>query len=265
MLPTLNVRNFMPTFFPTKKSLFNFYSLFFFALIVTSSWISAQPVDFFSRSGGPVIIETSGYTYGQLNKISREYSFSDAILGEVLLGHGGNNTFISLGNQPPNLVTNPWRFCFDEDRYDELEKLIGSYVVLKHKTPKRSSLLSCSGTNELVEVSPISEEQLLDITEIEGSKVTFSPEISSGVEFGRITNVISSRQFNRNYFITVQIGSSGNQFRHFVINDSKLYDFAIESLKIAAKLRLHYVDQLSRRGYYGNNIKSLIWKIEIIE
>ena len=241
------------------------YLFLFLSLILISSQISAQSAWTSSGSSGPVIINTKGYTYGQLSKISRERSFGDAIVGEVLLGHGGSSAFVSFGNQPPGLVTNPWRFCIDEDHYEALEKLIGSYVVLTHKTPKRSSFLSCSAANELVEVYPVDEYQPLDLTQIEGSKVTLSPEISSGVESGLITNVITSREINRNYFVTVQLGGSGSQFRHFVINDPDLFDFAIESLKMAVKVRLHYNDRLSRRGYYGNNIKSLIWKIEMIE
>ena len=256
----------MSTTSPTKKPFFYINHLLLLSvLILTSNWVSAQSVGIFSRSGVPVIIETKGYTFGQLNKISREHSFSDAILGEVLLGHGGSNAFVSFGNQPPGLVTNPWRFCFDEDRYEELEKLIGNYVVLTHKTPKRSSLLSCSGTNELVDVYAKIEHQPLHINYVEGSKITLDPEVSSGVESGKITNVIKSRQFNRNYFMTIQVGGSGSQFRHFVIYDTDIYDFAIESLKMDASVRLHYVDRLSPRGYYGNNIKSLVWKIEIVE
>ena len=251
---------------PIKKTLSGSKYLFLLLLLIlTSGQISAQSPWSSSGSSGPVIIDTKGYTYGQLSRISRERSFSDAIVGEVLLGHGGSSAFVSFGNQPPGLVTNPWRFCIDEDHYEALEELIGSYVVLTHKTPKQSSLLSCSATNELVEIYPVDEYQPLDLTQIEGSKVTLSPEISSGVESGRITNVIKSRQINRNYFVTVQLGGSGSQFRHFVINDPDLFDFAIESLKMAVKVRLHYTDRLSRRGYYGNNIKSLIWKMEMIE
>lgn len=252
--------------FSAKKLLFSINYLFLILLLILiSNQISAQSIWVSPRSGGPVIIDMKGYTFGQLNKISREHSFNDAILGEVLLGHGGSNAFTSFGNQPPGLVTNPWLFCFDEDRYEELEKLIGSYVVLTHKRPKRTSLLSCSGTNELVDVYPVTEYQPLDITYVEGSKMTLGPEISSGVESGKITNVINSRQFSRNYFMTIQVGGSGSQFRHFVIYDTDIYDFAIESLKMGAKVRLHYVDRLSQRGYYGNNIKSLVWKMEIIE
>lgn len=252
--------------FQTKQYLFSASHLFLrLLLIIMSGHIYAQSIWVPAQPSGPVIIDMKGYTFGQLNKISREQSFNDAILGEVLLGHGGSNAFTSFGNQPPGLVTNPWLFCFDEDRYEELEELIGSYVVLTHKRPKRSTLLSCSGTNELVDIYPVNEYQPLDITYVEGSKMTLGPESSSGVESGKITNVIKSRQFTRNYFLTIQVGGSGSQFRHFVIYDHDIYDFAIESLKMGVNVRLHYVDRLSQRSYYGNNIKSLVWKMEIIE
>ena len=236
------------------------YLFLFLPLILISSQISAQSALTSPGSSG-FAMKTKGYTYGQLSRISRERSFGDAIVGEVLLGHGGSSAFVSFGNQPPGLVTNPWRFCIDEDHYEALEKLIGSYVVLTHKTPKQSSFLSCSATNELVEVYPVDEYQPLDLTQVEGSKVTLGPEISSGVESGLITNVIENRQINRTYFLTVQLGGSGSRFRHFSINDPDLFDFAIESLKMAMKVRLHYVDRMSRQ----NNIKSLVWKMEMIE
>ena len=84
-------------------------------------------------------MKTKGYTYGQLGRISRERSFGDTIVGEVLLGHGGSSAFVSFGNQPPGLVTNPWRFCFEDDYYEQLENLIGSYVILEPDYPLRAS------------------------------------------------------------------------------------------------------------------------------
>jgi hypothetical protein len=226
----------------------------FLLLILVLSWISTE-------SSGSSIGRIHGYTFGQLNKITRERSFNDGILGEVLLGHGGSHTFVSIGNQPFGLVINPWRFCFDEDRYEELEELIGSDVVLEHKRPKSNSLLSCSAADELVDIYPAIEYQPLEVTEVEGSKTTLDPEVSSGIEAGTITNVIKGRNI-RSYFLTLQIGNSGDQFRHFIMKDPDIFDFAIENLKMDAKVRLYYIDRLS---VSNSTIRSLIWKIEVID
>lgn len=211
-----------------------------------------------------MIIDTKGYTSGQLSKVSRENTFSRAFVGEILLGHE-SITFISFWNQPPNLVTNPWRFCFESDYYDKTENLIGSYVVLEYKTPKKSSLLSCSAANELIRVSPVIKDQSLDKTQFEGDIRTFDREISYGVEFGRITNVIQNKNVIRSYFMTIQVGIGGNKFRHFVMDDPDLFHFAVESLKIAAKVRVHYSDRISSATIYGYNVRSFVSKIEIID
>jgi hypothetical protein len=213
---------------------------------------------------GSLIIDTRGYASGQLSKLSRERTFSSAVVGEVFLGTD-SVSFISLGNQPPGLVSNPWRFCIDEDEYEDLENLIGSNIVVKYKTPRRSALLNCSATHELVEIYPVIKDQSLDETQLVGDIRTFAPEVSYGVEFGRITNAIENRNKNRSYFMTLQVGNNGNKFRHFVTDDPNLYDFAVESLKIAAKVRVHYSDRFSSRTIYGYNVRSFVSEIEIVE
>ena len=213
---------------------------------------------------GSLILDTEGYSSGQLSKLSRERTFSSAIVGEVFLGTE-SVSFISLGNQPPGLVSNPWRFCVDEDEYEALENLIGRSIVVKYKTPRRSSLLNCSAKNELLEIYPVIKDQLSDETQLVGDIRTFAQEVSYGVEFGRITNAIKNKRVNRSYFMTLQVGNNGNKFRHFVTDDHDLFNFAVKSLKTAAKVRVHYSDRLSIRTIYGANIRSFISEIEIVE
>ncbi len=100
----------------------------------------------------PTIFDTEGFTSGQLGKVSQTNTFGGSFVGEILLGRE-STAFISIGHQSPNLVTNPWRFCFEDDHNEQLENLIGSYVVLKYKTPKKSSLLSCSAAKVRVHYS----------------------------------------------------------------------------------------------------------------
>lgn len=217
-----------------------------------------------STQARSVIFDTVGFASGQLSKVSQKNTFGSAFVGEILLGRE-STAFISIGHQPANLVTNPWRFCFEDDHYEQLENLIGSYVILEYKTPKKSSLLSCSAANELVGIYPMTDAEYLGQTEHEGDIRTFDNEIAMGVDFGRITNAIRNRNVNRSYFLTVQLGNSGDKFRHFVMDDPELFEFAIESLKISAKVRVHYSDRISSANLHGRNIRSFVWKLEIID
>ncbi len=213
---------------------------------------------------GSLVIDTKGYTSGQLSKLNRERTFGDTIVGEILLGNE-SVTLQNLNNQSVNLVTNPWRFCFNEDHYDELEELIGNHVVVEYRTPKSSRLLSCSATNELLAISPVTEDYNLEIKQFVGNISTFDREVSHGVEFGRITNLIHNKDSFRSFFMTIQVGNGGDRFRHFVIDDSDLFEFAVENLKIANRVKIHYSDRLSTRTFDRQVIKSFVSEIEVID
>ncbi|PSJ18095.1 hypothetical protein [Nitrosomonas supralitoralis] len=226
-----------------------------FLLTYIPQWVAA----------GPLLLSTEGYASGQLSKVSRDTNVTRAYVGEVSLGHE-SMTFISLGNQPPNLVSNPWEFCFEKDRYEELENLIGNDIVLEFKTPKKNSLLSCSAVNELVNVYPVIQNQPLEQKHLIGSIYTMDREISQGVEFGRITNLIKNKSTNRSYFMTIQVGTGGSKFRHFFIDDHDLYDFAVTVLKSAVLVKVHYSDRLAYfTNFYGFGSRSVVSEIEVVD
>ncbi|SFL77385.1 hypothetical protein [Nitrosomonas communis] len=213
-----------------------------------------------------LFIDNKGYIYGRLSNVNLEKTYSSAYAGDILLGHD-STTFTSIGNQPANLVSNPWEFCFEKDRYEEIENLIGNYVVLEFKTPKSNELLSCSATKELVAIYPVDENQVLDKMHFIGDINTSDQEISRGVEFGRIVNVFENKNSNRTYFMTVQMGSSGNSFRHFLIDDHDLYDFAVIIMKAAAMVKIHYSERLSMSNPFGQSglgSMSYVSEIEIV-
>lgn len=211
------------------------------------------------------IIDTKGYASGRLSTVNLERSFNTAYVGELLLGHD-SSTFISSENQPPDsFFSNPWQFCFDKDRYDEIEMLIGRNVVVEFRTPKSNVLLSCSATHELLAIYTVVKNQALEQTQLVGSILSTDPEISRGVEFGRITNVIENKNSFRNYSMTIQIGSGGNQFRHFIMNDPDLFDFAVNCLKMAIMVRVHYSERYSVKNRFGVNPMSYVSKIVVVD
>jgi len=226
--------------------------------------LTAGPV--ISRS---LIIDTRGYASGQLSRIVRENiqskAFNSARAGEILLGYG-SASFISFGSIPQNLVTNPFSFCFDKsDFYEVLEELVGHDVVIEYKTPRSNTLLSCSALNELVDIYLVDHNVTLEQKHLIGDIWTFGPEVSYGVEYGRITNVIKNKNAPRSYFMTMQIGDSGDKFRHFVMDDHELYEFSVKTLRAAAKVKVHYSERLANRNIYGHRTRLFVSEIEIVE
>ncbi|WP_292988811.1 hypothetical protein [Nitrosomonas sp.] len=235
-------------------------------LILNLVLLSVFSVPVYSRS---LIIDTKGYASGQLSRIGRQNTFNRALnsayAGEVLLGHE-SASFISFGSLPQNLVTNPFQFCFEkEDFYETLEELVGYDVVIEYKTPRNNTLLSCSAINELVDIYLIDRNLPLEQLHLIGDIRTFEPEVSYGVEFGRITNVIKNKNAVRNYFMTMQIGESGDKFRHFAMDDRDLYEFAIKSLRMAAMVKVHYSERLANRNIFGHRTRLFVSEIEIVK
>ncbi|UJP05833.1 MAG: hypothetical protein LZF61_02330 [Nitrosomonas sp.] len=210
------------------------------------------------------MMAAEGYVYGQLSKVSHDKNITRVYLGEISLGHE-SMTFISFGNQPTNLVTNPWQFCFEKDRYEEIENFVGKNVVLAFTFPKNNNLLSCSSVYELQEIYPVNQDHVWEQKHFVGDIYTSDPETSYGVEFGRITNLIKNKSVNRIYYMTLQVGNGGSKFRHFMIDDHDLYEFAINALKSAVMVKVHYSDRISYGNSYGLGARSVVAEIEVVE
>lgn len=210
-------------------------------------------------------IDTEGYIYGQLSRILRIGMRNHAINGEIRLGYESSVGSIHKSNLASNISPLLWQFCFSKDDYESIEQLVGNYIVLEYKTPKSSSLLTCSAFNELT-AAYLATDSLLVETKVHGNDdVTRLDEISSGVEFGRIVNAVASKHRNRVHFLTLQIGNSGNQFRDYFTHDVELFNFAIQCLKMAAKVKLHYVERLTDTVTHQQVTRLHIWKIEVID
>ncbi len=233
----------------------NFPGFLFTILLCCGVLYSGAVTAQFSQNGQVIptapVVDTQGYASGQLSRIGLQNKFNNAFnqayAGQLLLGNG-SGSFVSYGGFPLSLDNNPWPFCFDKDDYEMLEAFIGRDVVVEFKTPRRSSMLSCSAIAEFVAIYPVEETDAPDETALEGNISTFEIEVSHGVEYGRITNAVRNKSISRTYYLTVQVGGSGNKFSHFVMNDRNLYEFAVKSLKAAVMVKVHYSERLSGRG-----------------
>lgn len=205
---------------------------------------------------GPFLMAAEGYVYGQLSNVRQERSINKAYVGEISLGH---ESFSNIGS------THLWQFCFEKNRYEEIESFIGKNVVVEFKFPKSNDLLSCAQPNELLEIYTVDQDFSWEQKHFIGNIHTSDPEVSSGVKVGRITNLTRDKNVSRIYYMTLQIGRGGSNFHHFMIDDLDLYDFAINALKNAALVKVHYSDRRSYGNAYGLGLRSVVAEIEVID
>jgi len=205
---------------------------------------------------GPFLMAAEGYVYGQLSNVRQERSINQVYVGEISLGH---ESFSNIGS------THLWQFCFEKNRYEEIESFIGKNVVIEFKFPKSNDLLSCAQPNELLEIYLVDQDSSWEQKHFIGDIHTSDPEVSRGVKIGRITNLTKNKNMSRIYYMTMQIGRGGSNFHQFMIDDHDLYDFAINALKNAALVKVHYSDRRSYGNAYGLGLRSIVAEIEVID
>lgn len=222
------------------------------AFILLLMVVSLPPLGF----AGPFLMAAEGYVYGQLSNVRQERSINKVYVGEISLGH---ESFSNVGS------THLWQFCFEKNRYEEIESFIGKNVVVEFKFPKSNDLLSCAQPNELLDIYPVDQDFSWEQKHFIGNIHTSDPEVSNGVKVGRITNLTRNKNVSRIYYMTLQIGRGGSNFHHFMIDDHDLYDFAIYALKNAALVKVHYSDRRSYGNAYGLGLRSVVAEIEVID
>lgn len=209
---------------------------------------------------GPMLMAAEGYIYGQLSRIHQDKTTTRAFVGEVSLGHDSQ---LLIGANGPSI--NSWQFCFEKEQYEEIKKFIGKNVIVEFVFPKRNSLLSCPSINEFQEIYPVYQDLVWEQKHYIGNIHASDPEVSWGIEYGRITNLTKDLRMNRVYYMTLQVGASGNKFHHFMIDDHDLYEFAISVLRNAAMIKVGYSDRRSYGNRFGFGSRSIVSEIEIID
>ena len=212
-------------------------------------------------SATPIFVYNHGYVMGELNRVDLIGLNRKFVAGEVSIGNnsfsGGNDV---RGALPGDYVLhNPWSFCGDKDFYEKLVAHIGEFAVIEYKTPKKSSLLQCQSTNEIVGIYPVSRGNPSNLVR-ESTKIIMSGKLY-GVSVGRIVNAQKSDRYDDNWSVVIQIGNSGNDFRYLQIIDSDLYAFALDCLASATKVKLYHVE-LIHGTTRPDRSDSYVWKIE---
>lgn len=228
---------------------------FFAALILFSAFYGPD------LSATPQFVYNHGYVMGELNKVDLIGPHRRIVAGEVSIG---NNSFGDGGSVRDELragyvLRNPWNFCGDQDIYEKLIDHIGEFVVVEYKTPKKSSLLQCQSMNEIIAIYPVSRNNPPSNV-IESTKITISGK-PYGVNVGRIVNAQKSDKYSKNWSVVIQIGNGGNDFRYLQIIDEALYEFALDCLISATKVKLYHVERI-HGATRPERSDDYVWKIE---
>jgi hypothetical protein len=214
-----------------------------------------------SVSASPKFVYNHGYVMGELNAVDFIGLNRKIIAGEVSIGNnslgGGNGVRDEFRGH--YVLNNPWRFCGDQDFYDKLIAHIGEFTVIEYKTPKKSSLLQCQSTNEIIGIYPLSPGKPSGLVR-ESTKINMSGQ-PYGVSVGRIVNAQKSDRFDDNWSIVIQVGNSGNEFRYLQIIDSDLYAFALDCLISATKVKLYHVERI-HGVTRPDRSDTYVWRIE---
>jgi len=212
-------------------------------------------------SASPLFVYNHGYVMGELNGVDLIGPNRKIVAGEVSVGSnsfgGGNDIHGDLHGD--YVLYNPWNFCGDQKFYGQLVDQIGEFVVIEYRTPKKSSLLQCQSTNEIVAVYSVSRSNPSG-SFIESRKISVSGQ-PYGVSAGRIVNAQKSGKHGNNWSVVIQIGNSGNDFRYLQIVDADLYAYALDCLASATKVKVYYIERI--HGASGSyRTEAYIWKIE---
>lgn len=240
-----------------KNKLLKQYFILFFTCILFADNTFANTFS--------VSFDTTGFVYGQFSRILRVGMRNSAVNGEIRLGYESSFGSTDKSTLVSKISPQLWQFCFDKDDYAALEQLVGQYVILEYKTPKRSSLLTCSASNELVAIYPVANRTAIDTTVLSSNDFTELGASATGVEFGRFVHAFASKQRSRTHFLTLQVGNNGNQFRDYFTQDSELFDFAVKCLNMGLKVKLQFIERLQSTLARKKNNRLHILKIEILD
>ena len=202
---------------------------------------------------------------GQLHKVDLRGRTNQIVEVELLLGRDSDCIGLNevLKKKFRYQVENPWLFCAERSYFDEIERLVGRYVVIEYKTPRKSSLIKCKGQNELIAIYPVNKNGA-DIGSYQSKTFSLGKE-SSGITVGRIVNAVKSGKHSVTYQIILQEGNSGNKFTIINIADDGLFDFSVTSLKAANKVKIYYIERFVDLNIKWGDAGIYVWKVETLD
>lgn len=212
----------------------------------------------------PKFVENHGYVMGELNRVDLIGLNRKFVAGEVSIGNNSYRGGSEFRNEfrGDYVLHNPWTFCGDREFYEQVSGHIGEFAVIEYRTPKRSSLLQCQSSNEIIGIYPVSQGKPTRLVR-ESAKITMANK-PYGVSVGRVVNAQKSDRYNNNWSIVVQVGNGGNDFHYLQIVDEDLYALALDCLISATKVKLYHLNHIARAHGVTDPDRndSYVWRIE---
>lgn len=205
---------------------------------------------------------SDGYRMGQLTKFSVKGLMTKSGEGQLSMGREGTPLvkYYSCGDKGKKCkkVINPWYFSSTTSKSKSLNALAGEYVVIEYNQATINNPLAYNTDYRVKNVYKV--DKSIDLGD--GYEVSkFGGDKSAGFRIGRIVKASSKGHIKKTYELIVQVGNSGNQYKHMSTSDKKMYDYAIKVLKSAQKVKLFYAE----RAFYQvswNNTGYEIYKIQ---
>lgn len=200
---------------------------------------------------------SDGYRMGQLSKFSVKGLMMKSGEGQLLLGRESTPYQVTYkcGESTCKKTINPWYFSADPSQASQINPHAGEYVVIHYNQARIKS--PAYDTDYMVaDISPVTREFNLTCVDkaASGSK-------SKGFRIGRIVKASRKGQISKTYEIMIQVGNAGNQFKHMSIESPETYECAVEALKSAKKVKIHYKEAYLHNPF-GQDTGYNVLKIE---
>lgn len=176
-----------------------------------------------------------GARAGDLTKLSlKGFPMFKTGEGELQLGRESGR---AAADKSQSNEENPWKFSTKTGMADDAQNLIGDAVVIDYKAPFLT--FSWFGDTKY-RVTNIGTMDTTTKPEQCGDPGASGGMKSDGQRVGRIVKATTKGTIFITHEISIQIGSSGNQFIDMSIPDNDLYDCAMTFLRTGTMVRVHY-------------------------
>jgi hypothetical protein len=203
---------------------------------------------------------SSGYRMGQLTKFSIKGYVNKSGEGQLSMGREGTPYIKSCGKDCKKRI-NPWHFSTTVGNGNKVNKFSGEYVVIGYEQVKLNNPLIYSTDYRVKTIAPVDKSINLGnglITAVPGGSK------SQGFRVGRIVKASQKGHISKTYEIIVQVGNSGNQYKHMSTKSKELYSYATTVLKSAKKVKVLYTER-GLLQFSMDDTKYQVYGIELLK
>lgn len=234
----------------TNQERFNWMITIYLLLITAILWMPHVQAGEYS----------SGYRMGQLTKFSIKGHFTKSGEGQLSMGREGTPYIKSCGKDCKKRI-NPWHFSTTEENAPKVNKYSGQYVVIGYEQVRMNNPLKYSTDYRVKYVAPV--DKTIDLG---NGLVTAVPggSKSKGFRVGRIVKASQKGHLTKTYEIIVQVGNSGNQYKHMSTKSKELFAYATTVLKTAKKVKVLYTER-GLLQFSMDDSKYQVYGIELLQ